>query len=218
MPLWQIQQGDFPMKLVLATKNKDKIQEIKSLLQDLSIEILTFKDFDSFPDTIEDQLTLEGNAGKKAQAIWQNFKLPALADDTGLFVDALNGKPGVYSSRFAGENATYKQNRQKLLYMLRDVPKEKRTATFRTIIVFIDKKGSKFVVQGECKGYIGFEERGENGFGYDSIFYYDNVNKSFAELSSEEKNKISHRGIALIKMKEVIEENFKNINYTKTKR
>jgi len=218
VPLWQIQQGDFPMKLVLATKNKDKIQEIKSLLQDLKIEILTFKDFDSFPETIEDQLTLEGNAGKKAQAIWQNFKLPVLADDTGLFVDALNGKPGVYSSRFAGENATYKQNRQKLLYMLSDVPKEKRTATFRTIIVFIDKKGSKFVVQGECKGYIGFSEKGENGFGYDSIFYYNNSNRTFAELSSEEKNKISHRGIALIKMKEVIEENFKNINYTKTKR
>ncbi|MEA3475344.1 MAG: RdgB/HAM1 family non-canonical purine NTP pyrophosphatase [Candidatus Cloacimonadota bacterium] len=199
------------MKLVLATKNKDKIQEIKSLLQDLNIDILTFKDFDSFPDTIEDKLTLEGNAGKKAQAIWQNFKLPVLADDTGLFVDALNGKPGVYSSRFAGENATYEQNREKLLYMLKDIPKEKRTATFKTVIVFVDKKGSKFVVNGECKGYIGFEERGKNGFGYDSIFYYDNVNKSFAELSSEEKNKVSHRGIALRKIRSIIEENIKNI-------
>jgi len=195
------------MKLVLATRNEDKIQEIKSLLQDLSIDILTFKDFDFFPETIEDQSTLEGNAEKKARAIWKKFHIPALADDTGLFVDALNGKPGLYSSRFAGENATYKQNRQKLLYMLKNIPKEKRTATFRTIIVFIDKKGSKFVVNGECKGYIGFKEKGENGFGYDSIFYYDNVNRSFAELASEEKNKVSHRGIALRNIRAIIEEN-----------
>ncbi len=198
------------MKLVLASKNKDKIQEIKSLLQGLHIEILTFKDFDSFPETIEDQQTLEANAEKKSRAIWKKFHLPTLADDTGLFVDALNGKPGVYSSRFAGENATYKQNRQKLLYMLKDIPPKKRTATFRTVIVFIDKKGSKFVVNGECKGYIGFEERGKNGFGYDSIFYYDNVNKSFAELSSEEKNKVSHRGIALIKIRAIIKEKIHN--------
>ena len=199
------------MKLVLASKNKDKIQEIKSLLQDSHIEILTFKDLESFPDTIEDQPTLEGNAEKKAQTLWKKFKLPALADDTGLFVDALKGKPGVYSSRFAGENVTYKQNREKLLYMLKDIPKEKRTAAFKTVIVFIDKKGSKFVVNGECKGYIGFKEKGENGFGYDSIFYCDNSNKTFAELSSDEKNKISHRGIALRKIRSIIEENIKNI-------
>ena len=197
------------MKLVLASKNKDKIQEIKSLLQDSHIDILTFRDFESFPDTIEDQLTLEGNAEKKARIIWKKFKLPALADDTGLFVDVLNGKPGVYSSRFAGENVTYKQNREKLLYMLKDIPKEKRTAAFKTVIVFIDKKGRKFVVNGECKGYIGFEEKGENGFGYDSIFYCDNLNKTFAELSSEEKNKISHRGIALRKIRSIIEEKLK---------
>ncbi|MCK4357671.1 MAG: RdgB/HAM1 family non-canonical purine NTP pyrophosphatase [Candidatus Cloacimonetes bacterium] len=199
------------MKLVLASKNEDKIKEIKSLLQDLNLDILTFKDFESFPDTIEDKSTLEGNAEKKSRAIWKKFHLPALADDTGLFVDALNGKPGVYSSRFAGENVTYKQNRQRLLFVLKDIPKEKRTAAFKTVIVFIDKEGSKFVVNGECKGYIGFKEKGDNGFGYDSIFYYDNSNKTFAELSSDKKNKISHRGIALRKIGSIIEENIKNI-------
>jgi XTP/dITP diphosphohydrolase len=204
------------MKLVLATRNEDKIQEIKSLLQGLNIEILTFKDFDSFPDTIEDQSTLEGNAGKKAQAIWQNFKLPVLADDTGLFVDALNGKPGILSSRFAGENVTYKQNRQKLLNVMKSIPKKNRTAAFRTVIVLVNEIGSKITVSGECKGYIGFEERGNNGFGYDSIFYYDNANKTFAELSSEEKNKVSHRGIALRKIMAVIENI--NINHETTQK
>ena len=206
-----VKKGDFPMKLLLASKNKDKIQEIKSLLYDLKIEILTFKDFNFFPETIEDRPTLEGNAEKKARTIWKKFNLPSLADDTGLFVDAIDGKPGVYSSRFAGEDVTYKQNRKKLLYMLRDIPKEKRTATFKTVIVFIDKKGNQIVVKGEYKGYIGFEEKGDNGFGYDSIFYCKSSNKTFAELSSYAKNKVSHRGIALRKIRSIIEKVVKNI-------
>ncbi|MBC8527754.1 MAG: RdgB/HAM1 family non-canonical purine NTP pyrophosphatase [Candidatus Cloacimonetes bacterium] len=203
------------MKLVLATQNKDKIKEITLLLHDLPIEILTYKDFDFFPNIIEDKNSLKGNAEKKARKIWEEFKesrVSVLADDTGLFVDALNGKPGVYSSRFAGENVSYKHNRQKLLNMLKNVPKGKRTATFRTVIVLIMKNGNKIVAQGQCKGYIGFEEKGDKGFGYDSIFYLNGYNKSFAQLTRKEKNKISHRGIALRKIRAVLKEISNNNN------
>lgn len=194
------------MKLVLATHNKDKITEIKSLLQELPIEILTFSDFDHFPDVIEDRNTLEGNAEKKAREIFNITGMPSMADDTGLFVDALDGEPGVFSSRYAGENVTYEDNRKKLLDEMKDIHVEKRDAVFKTVIVFIKNNEEKYVVEGECKGYIGFEEKGEMGFGYDPIFYLKESNISFAELPLEEKNRISHRGRALQKMKKVLED------------
>ncbi|MCD6329119.1 MAG: XTP/dITP diphosphatase [Candidatus Cloacimonetes bacterium] len=193
------------MKLVLATHNKDKITEIKSLLQELPIEILTFSDFDHFPDVIEDRNTLEGNAEKKAREIFNITGMPSMADDTGLFVDALDGEPGVFSSRYAGENVTYEDNRKKLLDEMKDIHVEKRDAVFKTVIVFIKNNEEKYVVEGECKGYIGFEEKGEMGFGYDPIFYLKESNISFAELPLEEKNRISHRGRALQKIKKVLE-------------
>lgn len=193
------------MKLVLATHNKDKITEIKSLLQELPIEILTFSDFDHFPDVIEDRNTLEGNAEKKAREIFNITGMPSMADDTGLFVDALDGEPGVFSSRYAGENVTYEDNRKKLLDEMKDIHVEKRDAVFITVIVFIKNNEEKYVVEGECKGYIGFEEKGEMGFGYDPIFYLKESNISFAELPLEEKNRISHRGRALQKIKKVLE-------------
>ena len=198
------------MKLVLATHNKDKIFEIKALLQELPIEILTFSDFAHFPDVIEDRDTLEGNADKKAREIFNITGIPSMADDTGLFVDALDGEPGVYSSRYAGENVTYEDNRKKLLVEMQDMPAKKRDAVFKTVIVFIKNNDEKYVVEGECKGYIGFEEKGEMGFGYDPIFYLKESNKSFAELPLDEKNRISHRGRALQKIKTVLAEITKN--------
>lgn len=197
-------------ELILATKNSDKIIEIKSVLDNLNFKVLTFRDFENFPETKEDKKTLEGNAEKKAREIWKKFQIPALADDTGLFVDALDGAPGVFSSRFAGENVTYKQNREKLLRLMKNIPLQKRDAIFRTIIVFISQSGEKFSVKGECKGYIGFEEKGKNGFGYDKIFYVKNLDKTFAELTITEKNKISHRGIALKNISKILKKFNKN--------
>ncbi len=198
------------MKLVLATHNKDKITEIKALLQQLPIEILTFSDFDHFPDVVEDRDTLVGNAEKKAREIFNITGIPSMADDTGLFVDALDGEPGVFSSRYAGENVTYEDNRKKLLSEMRDIPASKRDAAFKTVIVLIVNEKENFVVEGSCEGYIGFEEKGTMGFGYDPIFYMHDSGKSFAELTVEEKNKISHRGRALQKIKEILEKITKN--------
>jgi XTP/dITP diphosphohydrolase len=198
------------MKLVLATHNKDKITEIKALLQNLPIKILTFSDFDHFPDVVEDRDTLEGNAEKKAREIYDITGIPAIADDTGLFVEALDGEPGVFSSRYAGENVTYEDNRKKLLSEMRDIPAEKRDAAFKTVIVLIVNEKEKFVVEGRCEGHIGFEEKGTMGFGYDHIFYVHDSGKSFAEITVEEKNKISHRGRALQKIKEILKEITKN--------
>ncbi|MEA2103463.1 MAG: RdgB/HAM1 family non-canonical purine NTP pyrophosphatase [Candidatus Cloacimonadota bacterium] len=192
------------MKLVLATHNDDKIFEIKSLLQDLPIEILSYKNFKEFPDVVEDRDTLKGNAEKKAKEIWERHKLPTIADDTGLFVKILNGAPGVYSSRYAGENVTYEDNRNKLLRDMQDVPSNKRDALFRTIIAFVDFDGKVEFLSGECKGFIGFEEKGKFGFGYDPIFYLKDSGKSFAELTFQEKNIISHRGKALQKFKDFL--------------
>lgn len=194
------------MKIVLATHNKDKIKEIKALLHDLPIDILTYKDFDVFPDVVEDQDTLEGNAEKKAREIFEITGIPAMADDTGLFVDALSGAPGVYSSRYAGEDVTYADNRHLLLQNMRDITLENRDAEFKTVIVLVMSKNKKYIVEGSCPGYIGFEEKGDKGFGYDPIFYLKDSGKTFAELSIDEKNIISHRGRALKKIKEILKE------------
>ena len=193
------------MKLVLATHNKDKITEIKALLQVLPINILTFLEFVRFPDVVEDRDTLEGNAEKKAREIFEMTGMPSIADDTGLFVGAINGEPGVYSSRYAGENVTYEDNRKKLLREMSDIPEGNRDAVFKTVIVLIVNENEKYIVEGRCEGYIGLEEKGTMGFGYDSIFYLLDSGKSFAELEVEEKNKISHRGRALQKIKKVLE-------------
>ena len=140
----------------------------------------------------------------KARAIYQIYKTAVIADDSGLEVDYLNKAPGVYSSRYAGENATDKEKCEKLLSELEGVPMEKRTARFVSVICYIDKDGKEHIVRGECEGYIGFEPRGENGFGYDPIFMYGD--KSFAEISAEEKNSVSHRANAMRKFVKLIGE------------
>lgn len=198
------------MKLVLATHNKDKIKEIKALLKSLPINILTYEDFGGLPDVVEDKDTLVGNAEKKAHEIFEETGLPAMADDTGLFVSALNGEPGVFSSRYAGEDVTYADNRHLLLKNLKNIPAGDRDAEFKTVIVLIVRENEQYIVEGSCPGYIGFEEKGNKGFGYDPIFYLKDSGKSFAELPLQEKNEISHRGKALKKIKKVLEEITKN--------
>ena len=199
------------MKLVLATNNKDKIREIKNLLDGMGIEILTSADFSIFPDIEETGDTLEENAILKAEGIYKATGLPSLADDSGLEVNYLNGAPGVYSSRYAGPGCTYDDNNRKLLKELTGVPKEKRAARFRCLIAICFGENDTQVVEGQAKGFIAEKKSiATGGFGYDPVFFYPPLGKTFAELSLEEKNKVSHRGKALLKAKELLSERLKD--------
>lgn len=192
------------MQLVLATNNKDKIREIKDLLDDLPVSIFTRDDFLEFPDPVEDGETLEDNAIIKATAIRDFCEMPALADDSGLEVDALDGAPGVYSSRFAGEGCTYDDNNRKLLHELKGVPERKRTARFRCVIAIAWADGSVETVEGSAEGVIAEETAGRQGFGYDPVFYYPPAKKRFSEMTLDEKNVVSHRGRALQKARDLL--------------
>jgi XTP/dITP diphosphohydrolase len=185
------------MQLVLATNNKDKIREIKQLLDELPITIMTAEDFLDFPDPEETGTTLEENAIIKAREIAEFCDMPALADDSGLEVDALDGAPGVYSSRYAGDDVTYRDNNDKLLRELSGVPTEKRTARFRCVIAIAWDKDDIQTVDGAADGVIAEDIAGREGFGYDPVFVYPPAGKRFSEMTLEEKNKISHRGLAL---------------------
>ncbi len=187
--------GVLMKSIVLATHNRDKIREFKSKLGS-SIELKTLEDYPDLPDVIEDGDTLEYNAFKKAREIHEYTGLPTVADDTGLEVDALNGAPGVYSSRFAGEDVTYQDNVLKLLKELKGIKTEHRSARFRTKIAFVDTNES-WCVEGSVEGRILEEQRGEDGFGYDPVFYYEQLGKTFSELDLKAKNKISHRAKAI---------------------
>jgi len=181
-------------KLVLATRNPGKIREICQLLKGLPVDILTVEDFPALPEVEETGTTLEENALLKATHIHQATRLPVLADDTGLEVEALGGKPGVYSARFAGKNATDAENRRYLLDAL--AGQSNRKAQFRTVVVFMEDE-KPYYFEGVCRGEIITEERGAGGFGYDPIFVPEGKDRTFAELSAAEKNAISHRGKAL---------------------
>lgn len=189
--------------LVLATRNRHKIEEIKTILGDLPLGILTLNDFPDCPPLLEDGLTLEENSLKKALTIHQYTKLPSLADDSGLEVFYLNGRPGVWSARYAGENATDEQNNEKLLKEMRGVAPRRRTAQFRAVLTLVGE-GFREATEGACRGRLGEFPRGTNGFGYDPIFLPEGFGGTYAELTSEEKNKISHRARALEKMREVL--------------
>ena len=196
------------MKIVIATKNKGKIKEIKSFFTNLpEVELLTFEDFENFPDIDEGSMNFIENATLKAKSISEFTNIVTLADDSGLVVDALCGEPGVKSSRYAGENATDKENRQKLLDKLRNRNslKDRKARFVCEMILWDPGKGLLENSSGVCEGYIGYKEKGSGGFGYDSIFIpsgYDNYNnKTMAELSQHEKNVISHRGKALKNLK-----------------
>ncbi len=188
------------MKLLVATRNRDKLREIREVLADLDVELLCAADLPDLPEVVEDAATLEGNAIKKALTLHRLTGLPTLADDTGLEVDALGGAPGVYSSRYAGENATYADNVRKLLHELEGVSAEQRTARFRTVAAFAHD-GTVETVEGICEGRITTEPRGSGNFGYDPVFFVPEAGKTMAEMTLEEKNRISHRGRALREMR-----------------
>lgn len=192
------------MKIILATRNNHKIEEIKKILADSKIEILTLKDFPDVPEIEETGKTLEENAVLKAKKVFSVTGMPALADDSGLEVDALDGAPGVISARFAGPECSYKDNNLKLLRLLKGVPREKRGATFRCVVALALSQDDIRVVKGKVKGIITESEIGENGFGYDPVFFHPESGKNFAELGREEKNRISHRGIAFGKARKLI--------------
>ncbi|MCI2227909.1 non-canonical purine NTP diphosphatase [Polaribacter sp. MSW13] len=192
------------MKLVFATNNLNKLAEVQKMLPN-SIELLSLKDIHCFDEIDETETTLEGNAKLKADYITQKFGFNCFADDTGLEVESLNGKPGVYSARFAGEPSNSENNMQKLILKLKN--KTNRKAQFRTAIA-LNLKHQKILFEGVCKGEILTEKKGKKGFGYDPIFKPEGFNKSFAEMSSEEKNKISHRGIAIQKLVAFLEKNY----------
>jgi XTP/dITP diphosphohydrolase len=196
------------MKIVLATNNKHKIREIKSILVGLEAQVLTLEDFEEFPQVEETGETLKENAILKAQAVSRFSGLPSLADDSGLEVDALDGAPGVRSSRFAGEQCSYADNNRKLLQLLRDVTWERRRAKFVCTVVLAKNANRMVTVTGELRGFIALEERGENGFGYDPIFYVPKLNRTLAQLSLEEKNRISHRAQAFDRARELILKGF----------
>ncbi len=183
------------MKFVIATRNTHKLEEIRSILNFQGLEICSALDFPDIPDTIEDRDTLEGNATKKAQELCDATGLMALADDSGLEVEALDGAPGVYSARYAGEPCSYEDNNTKLLRELSG--KENRRARFRTVIALARPGEKPLTVEGICEGKIIEKLRGENGFGYDPLFVPDGFSETFAELPAETKNKISHRAQAL---------------------
>ena len=197
-------------KLILASNNKKKIKELKEILSDIPVEIRSLKDENIDIDVIEDGVTFEENAKKKAKEIYEFLKnknekeFIVLSDDSGLEVDYLNGDPGVYSARYAGEHGNDVKNNEKLLKNLNGVPKEKRGAKFVCQISMFDDCGKYYTVRGDVNGYILEELVGDGGFGYDPLFFYEPFKKTFAELTSEEKNEISHRGVALKKLKKVI--------------
>lgn len=183
------------MQLVLATRNPNKLQEIRAILDLPDSDLLSARDVPDVPETVEDCDTLEGNAVKKAAELCAATGLPALADDSGLEVEALNGEPGVISARWAGENCTYADNNDKLLRKL--AGKDNRRARFRTVIALVRPGCDPQTVEGCCEGIITRQLRGKHGFGYDPLFVPDGYSETFAELPPDKKNRISHRARAL---------------------
>ena len=192
------------MELVLATGNRDKQQEMKALLQDLGLTIRTLDEFPAAPVVVEDGETCQANAGKKAREIAQFTGALTLADDTGLEVDALGGRPGVFAARYAGAHATYADNCRKLLDELTGVPTEQRGARFLTVVAIADPVSSVEFVEGVLRGRIADHCSGGHGFGYDPVFIVPELGKTLAALTLDQKNRISHRGQALAKAKDVL--------------
>ena len=191
------------MKIILATHNRDKEKELQNSLQGINIEICSLFDFPEIGDIEETGATLLENSLLKARTVFNITGIPTIADDTGLEVDFLDGAPGVYSARYAGNNVSYQDNVNKLLIELDGVPREKRKAKFRTVVTYIDKNDELWT-EGHIDGIISESIIGDGGFGYDPIFFVPHIGKTFAELSSAEKNKISHRGIALQKLRNIL--------------
>lgn len=199
-------------RLVIASNNEGKIKEIKRVLASFPVEVLSLRDMGLDIDVEEDGLTFEDNAKKKSVEIYKELirrnesNFIVMSDDSGLEVDYLDGEPGVFSARYAGEHGNDKKNNEKLLLNLAGVSDDNRKARFVCQLAIINDKNEYRTVRGTVDGYILEEEKGNGGFGYDPLFFYKPLNKSFGELTMEEKNEISHRGVALQKVKEIIKE------------
>ena len=191
-------------KIVFATTNAGKIKEIKEILSDFDVEVASMKEMSITADIEENGATFEENSLIKARAVSKLTGLPALADDSGLEVDYLNGEPGIYSARYLGRDTDYDYKNNYIIKKLKDAKDEERSARFVCVISLVLPDGREFVKKGVMEGRIGYEIKGENGFGYDPIFFLPEYGKTSAEISAEEKNKISHRGKALSAMKELI--------------
>ncbi len=189
-------------KIIFATGNKGKIKEIQMILEDLGVEVITMKEAGIEPDIVEDGKTYEENALIKARAVAEHTDCIVMADDSGLEIDYLNKEPGIYSARYMGEDTSYTIKNANLIERLSGVPDEKRTARFVCAIAAVMPDGKEITTRGVIEGRIGYEEKGSNGFGYDPIFYVPRFGKTTAELSETEKNQVSHRGNALMLMKE----------------
>tara|TARA_B110001454_G_scaffold217250_1_gene242146 strand:- start:684 stop:1301 length:618 start_codon:yes stop_codon:yes gene_type:complete len=191
--------------IVLATQNRDKREELQEALSEFTVKILSLNDFPFIGEIEEVGQTLQENSMLKAKTVHNLTQLPVIADDTGLEVEALNGAPGIYSARYAGEDVTYEDNVNKLLSEMENIPLENRKAQFRTVISFVDKDRELWT-EGRIKGIIGESAKGKNGFGYDPVFFVPELGKTFSELSIGEKNRISHRGLAMKKFRILLRE------------
>jgi len=196
--------------VVLATRNQHKVEEIQALLADVSMTFLSLADFPDLPEVVEDGTTCQENAVKKAKETAAGTGHWALADDTGLEVDALDGRPGVYAARYAGEGATYADNCGKLLEELQDIPAGQRGARFLTVMALSDPEGQTEAVEGVLQGQITEQFYGSQGFGYDPVFYVPTAYKTLAEMTLDEKNELSHRGQALRLAKDLLNRRLQN--------
>ena len=187
--------------MILATRNKGKLKEIQVLLSDFDIDIMSLDEAENAPHVVEDGKTFMENAFKKAKVIAEATGIMALADDSGLEVDALDGAPGVHSARYSGENASDASNNEKLLADLEGVYSGKRNAHFSCVVVVYHPSGRWISTESKCEGEIAMNPVGDRGFGYDPVFYLPSLNRTMAQLSPEEKNSLSHRGKALEKLK-----------------
>jgi XTP/dITP diphosphohydrolase len=198
-------EGGKRLEVIVATRNRGKIREIREALKGLGLRIYALSDFPNVPEIEEDGKSFTENALKKARFYSKHFGKLAIADDSGLEVSSLKGLPGIYSARYVRERASSQENNQKLLREMKDVPISKRGAKFKCIIAVVSPDGREVIAEGECKGRIGFKEKGKKGFGYDPLFILPKYGKTMAELSLEAKNRISHRGKALKKIRRIIQ-------------
>ena len=192
-------------EIVVATKNQGKLREIRNLLEDLGFKVTSLADYPHAPEIIEDGKTFAQNAIKKAATIAFYTKKLVMGEDSGIEIKALHNRPGIYSARYSGENATDKKNNLKLLRELKNVPMKKRQARYRCFMALMDPKGFLKVVSGSCSGFIETRYRGKNGFGYDPLFFVPRYKKTFGELDPAIKAKISHRAKALEKVKKALQ-------------
>jgi XTP/dITP diphosphohydrolase len=190
--------------VIVATRNRGKLREIRSVLQGLRFRVRGLTDFEDIPGVEEDGKSFAENGLKKARFYSRLFGKLTIADDSGLEVDALNGNPGIYSARYAGMEASDQENRKKLLKELEGVPVSKRGAAFKCVMAMVSPDGREAVTEGTCRGRIGFKEVGKRGFGYDPIFFLPRHGKTMAQLTLDEKNRISHRGKALRKLRKIL--------------